>query len=801
MKRRSIYIYLLFIIFILQTNSLFAQGGTVKGRVVSETTNEPLPFVNLVIFDKPETGAVTDIDGNFIFKGLTPGYVKLVVSSLGYEKLVTSDILVTNVKAIDIEIRLHPVAVLLNKVEIKASPFARKEESPVSVQTLSIAEIEKSPGSNRDISKVIQSLPGVASSVSFRNDVIVRGGGSSENRFYLDGVEIPNLNHFATQGASGGPVGIINVDFIREVDFYSSAFPASRGNALSSVIDFRQVDGNSEKMNYRATVGATDLALTADGPLSKRSNFIFSMRRSYLQALFAALKLPFLPTYNDYQVKYKWNINQNNQFSVISLGALDKSRLNTGIKNPDESQKYILGYLPVNDQWNYTVGLVYRHFRKSGFDTWILSRNMLDNRAYKYKDNIVNKDSLQLDYSSQEIENKFRYEGITQKGDLKILYGASMEYAKYLNSTFQKVFVANELKVIDYNSSLDLYKYGLFTQATNTYFKDRLTLSLALRMDGNSYSADMMNALKQLSPRLSASYMLVEKLNLNASTGRYYQLPPYTTLGFRDNNGKLVNKDNGLKYIGVDHYVVGVDYYPKPNMKLSFETFFKNYKNYPFSKNDSISLASKGTDFGTYGDEAVTSSSDGRAVGFELLFRDKDIKGFEVIMSYTFVRSEFTDFYGEFIPSSWDNKHLLNLTVSKKLKRNWDIGGKWRFVGGAPYTPYDMNKSSIVDAWDARKTAYLDYANFNTLRFKPFHQLDMRVDKQYYYKKWSLMLYLDIQNVYNFKSDQQDFLVNTQPDGSVKTFVDNQGIKRYDLRSIKSDSGTILPTIGVMIEF
>ncbi len=800
--RHSIILKGLFVILLaLGFQISYAQGGAIKGKVVNETTNEALAFVNLVIFDKPELGAVTDIDGNFSLKGLNPGYIKLVVSSIGFEKLVSSDILVTNAKTTNVEIRLHPMVVLLEKVEIKASPFTKKEDSPVSVQTLGIAEIEKSPGSNRDISKVIQSLPGVASSVSFRNDVIVRGGGSSENRFYLDGVEIPNINHFATQGASGGPVGIINVDFIREVDFYSSAFPASKGNALSSVIDFRQIDGNQQKVNYRATVGATDLALTSDGPLTKNSNFIFSVRRSYLQVLFAALKLPFLPTYNDYQLKYKWNIDKNNQFTLISLGALDQFKLNTGLKNPDESQRYILGYLPVNEQWNYTFGLVYRHFRKRGFDTWVLSRNMLNNTSYKYRNNVTNKDSLLLDYSSQEIENKFRYEGVTQKGDLKIMYGGSGEYSKYSNSTYQKVFIANEIKIIDYKSNLDLFKFGLFTQATNTYFNDRLTLSMAMRLDGNSYSNEMMNALKQFSPRLSASYVLRENMNLNFNTGRYFQLPPYTTLGFRDNSGNLVNKTNNLKYIGVDHFVVGIDYFPKSTMKLSLETFYKKYSQYPFSKNDSISLASKGVDFGTYGDEAVTSTSDGRAYGFEILFRDKDIKGFEIIMAYTFVRSEFTNFDGDFIPSSWDNKHLFNVTVSKKMKHNWELGAKWRFVGGAPYTPYDINKSSVVEAWNARGMAYPDYANFNTLRMKSFHQLDIRVDKQYYFKKWSLMLYVDIQNAYNFKSDQQDFLVNTQADGSVKTFIDGNGVNRYALRSISNQSGTVLPTVGIMVEF
>lgn len=797
---KAFQISILFFLLISAGVSGFAQSGTVKGRIVSEKTNEPLPFVNVIVFGKPEIGAATDLDGNFIIKGLQPGYIKLTASFVGYKQVTTSDILITNAKIAEIEIRLLETSVMLQKVEITASAFVRREESPVSVQTLGISEIEKNPGANRDISKVIQALPGVASTASFRNDVIVRGGGASENRFFLDGIEIPNLNHFSTQGSSGGPVGIINVDFIREVDFYSSSFPANRGNALSSVIEFRQIDGNKEKWGIRTTLGATDLGLTADGPVSKNSSLILSVRRSYLQFLFDIIGLPFLPTYNDYQLKYKWNINKNNQLTIISLGALDEFRLNTGLKNPDESQRYILGYLPVNEQWNYTIGANYRHFKKNGYDTWVLSRNMLNNKQIKYRNNITNPDSLLLDYISDEIENKFRYESVYEKGNLKLMYGGGGEYARYTNYTYQKVFFGNELREFEYNSSLDLFKFNAFIQATNTYLKDRLTLSLGGRLDGNSYSEQMSNILNQFSPRFSASYVLRENINLNFSTGRYFQLPAYTTLGFRDAAGNLVNKDNDLKYMQVDHIVLGMDYLPNPMAKLSLEGFYKGYTNYPFSLNDSVSLASKGGDFGTYGDEAVSSTSKGRAYGMEILVRHRDLRGFNVIVAYTLVRSEFTDGRNKFIPSNWDNKHLLNVTVSKKLKRNWDIGAKWRFVGGTPYTPYDDFTSSLVSAWDARGRAYLDYSRFNELRLKPFHQLDIRIDKQYYFKKWSLMLYIDIQNLYNFKSEQQDFLVNTQADGSVQTFTDDLGNQRYNLRSLKSESGTVLPTVGIMIE-
>jgi len=321
------------ILFLSVSLGLAAQTGSIKGRVFNVKNNDPLPFTNIII-SGTNIGSVSDLDGNFTFTGLKPGYVKLEASAIGFDRIKTEEILITNAKTASLDIPMSEIAVQISGVEITAAVFKRVEESPVSLKSLGIAQIEKSPGSNRDISKVIQSLPGVASSVSFRNDIIVRGGGPSENRFLLDGIEIPNLNHFATQGASGGPVGIINTDFLRDVDFYSGAFPASRGNSLSSVIDMKLIDGNPDRLIYRATLGASEMALSVNGPVSEKTSILFSVRRSYLQFLFSALGLPFLPTFSDYTVKVKTKFNVHNELTIPSIVSFNKFKLNTLLNNP-----------------------------------------------------------------------------------------------------------------------------------------------------------------------------------------------------------------------------------------------------------------------------------------------------------------------------------------------------------------------------------------------------------------------------------------------------------------------------------
>lgn len=215
---------------------------------------------------------------------------------------------------------------------------------------------------------------------------------------------------------------------------------------------------------------------------------------------------------------------------------------------------------------------------------------------------------------------------------------------------------------------------------------------------------------------------------------------------------------------------------------------------------DSIPLASKGTDYGVLGNEAVNSTATGRAYGLELTGRWYNYKGLTFIASYTYVRSEFKDGRGsgKYIPSAWDNRHLFTFSGTYALPKNWDIGAKLRVVGGAPYTPYDVEKSSLVEAWDASGGLYYDYSRFNSERLKPFTQLDIRIDKTFYLKKFMLGAYIDIQNILNSKYKEQDVYIKTGKILNPDAPLDQQ---RYELKPVERRTGTLLPSIGLMIEF
>ncbi|HBH06615.1 MAG TPA: ferric aerobactin receptor [Flavobacteriales bacterium] len=792
-------------VFLLSFLSSYSQTGSVFGVVTDQSTNQPVPFANVVI-QGTSLGSTTDIDGKYEITTIDPGEYNIEVRYVGYNPVIISEIIVSNVRKTEVNIELVPAATKLDEVVVQASPFTKSDESPVSLSTISAAEIYRNPGSNRDISRVIQNLPGVSTTVSFRNDIIVRGGAPNENRFFLDGIEVPNINHFATQGSSGGPVGMINVNFIREVDFYSSAFPSTRGNALSSVMEFKQIEGNREKLTGTFMLGSSDVGLTLNGPIGNKSSFVFSVRRSYLQFLFSALRLPFLPTYNDAQLKYTYRIDEKNIINVIGLGAIDDFELNTSVNDGEtdediiERNTFILDNIPVNNQWNYAIGINYKHIGKNGFQTFVVSRNHLDNSAIKYRYNIETPDNLLLDYESQEIENKFRFENNQTAGKWKYTYGAGYEYATYLNRTFQQRVVDETPVLVNFNSELNINKFALFGNVSRKFADELLTLSFGIRTDFNDLNDEMIDPISQLSPRLSASYKVAPRWTINANVGRYFQLPPYTVMGFRDNNGSLVNADNGLSYIESDHFVAGFKFFPTEYSLISVEAFYKLYNDYPLLTTDSLSLANLGGDFGVIGNEPAVSTSRGRSYGIEILAQQKLSSSIYGIVALTLVASEFTDRNDEFVASAWDNRIILNITAGKKFKNNWEVGANFRLQGGGPYTPFDVPRSSLIEVWDVNQQGVLDFNQLNTLRLGIVHALDVRVDKKWFFKKWALNIYLDIENVYNFQAQAPPFL-NVRRDDQGLPLVDPNDPARYQTYLIEDFAGTLLPSIGVMIDF
>ena len=762
----------------------------VKGTVIDKSSRQPLEFINVMIVGLNK-GGVTNAEGKFSIGQVPPGIYRLQASAIGY-KTVTTPEYILSTRDLHIQIEMEENQTELEGVTVTASPFRRDIESPVSLRIIGLQEIEKSPGANRDISRIVQSYPGVTfSPIGYRNDLIVRGGSPSENRFYLDGVEIPNINHFSTQGASGGPVGILNADLIREVNFYTGAFPTDKGNALSSVLDFKLRDGDMERNSLKATLGASEVSLASNGHLGKKTSYLVSVRQSYLQFLFDMLGLPFLPTFTDAQFKLKTRFDARNELTVLGLGGIDKMKLNTKANNEDN--EYILSYLPKIQQETFTLGAVYRHYAGAHVQSVVASHSYLNNRNTKYQQNDESDpDHLMLRLRSTEQNTQLRLEN-----NWKVTVGTSLDYSQYSNTTFQKVYT-DHAQTFDYHTYLGIMRWGLFGTVNYTSIDERFTASLGLRADANNYSAAMKDLSDQLSPRLSLSYQLTEHWSLSGNAGLYYQLPPYTALGFKNNNGLYANK-YALRYMQVSQGSVGLNWRKGDTFEVSVEGFYKDYDKIPLSVADGIPLTCKGNDYGVIGNELLTSTAQGRSYGAELLLKWLIAKKLNLASSFTLFKSEYrTDKESEYIASAWDNRFIFNLRGTYNLPRHWSVGMKVSCIGGAPYTPYNADKSSLVTAWNAQGKPYYDYTRYNEERLPAFTQVDIRIDKTFYLKRCMLGFYIDLQNIAGSKLKQADVLMST---GVIKNPDAPIAEQRYVMKSLKQESGTLLPTLGITFEY
>ena len=767
----------------------------VKGTVIDKSNRQPLEFINVMIVGLNK-GGVTNAEGKFSIGQVPPGIYRLQASAIGY-KTVTTPEYILSTRDLHIQIEMEENQTELEGVTVTASPFRRDIESPVSLRIIGLQEIEKSPGANRDISRIVQSYPGVTfSPIGYRNDLIVRGGSPSENRFYLDGVEIPNINHFSTQGASGGPVGILNADLIREVNFYTGAFPTDKGNALSSVLDFKLRDGDMERNSLKATLGASEVSLASNGHLGKKTSYLVSVRQSYLQFLFDMLGLPFLPTFTDAQFKLKTRFDARNELTVLGLGGIDKMKLNTKANNEDN--EYILSYLPKIQQETFTLGAVYRHYAGAHVQSVVASHSYLNNRNTKYQQNDESDpDHLMLRLRSTEQNTQLRLENSSSFRNWKVTVGTSLDYSQYSNTTFQKVYT-DHAQTFDYHTYLGIMRWGLFGTVNYTSIDERFTASLGLRADANNYSAAMKDLSDQLSPRPSLSYQLTEHWSLSGNAGLYYQLPPYTALGFKNNNGLYANK-YALRYMQVSQGSVGLNWRKGDTFEVSVEGFYKDYDKIPLSVADGIPLTCKGNDYGVIGNELLTSTAQGRSYGAELLLKWLVAKKLNLASSFTLFKSEYrTDKESEYIASAWDNRFIFNLRGTYNLPRHWSVGMKVSCIGGAPYTPYNADKSSLVTAWNAQGKPYYDYTRYNEERLPAFTQVDIRIDKTFYLKRCMLGFYIDLQNIAGSKLKQADVLMST---GVIKNPDAPIAEQRYVMKSLKQESGTLLPTLGITFEY
>ena len=779
MKRLFVTCSLLFISLSLQSQNL----GTISGKVFNNETGLILEGATIQV-ENSDFFAITNSEGFFEIKDIPTSSYNVKASFIGFKSLTIFNVIVKSAGNQSLQYGLNALSEQLEEVIVVESPFKTSIETPLSTQTFSAVEIETYPGGNNDITRVIQSLPGISPSVGgFRNDIIIRGGGPNETVYYIDGIEIPNINHFSTQGSSGGPVGLVNISFIKDVTLSTSSFGAEYDNALSGVLSFVQKEANKEKISGNFRIGSSEAGITLDGPINQDTSFIFSVRRSYLQFIFKAFGFSFLPDYWDYQMKLNHKIDDFNYINFIGIGSVDELTVNEPDEFDFENQSTI-EQIPITNQNSRTFGITWKRIYKNsnGFFNLSLSNNKLENNFERFEDNVSKTNKVYSNISTEE-DIKLRFISNNSFENYKFSFGGNFQLSKYSNSTLFKFYNIN------YDSNIDFIKYGLFIKSSKRFFSDKLSLSFGIRTDQDNFTSEN-KIFENISPRLALSLSLSSnnKWNLNLTSGRYYKMPTYTSLGFRDLNNMLTNKNS--KYTQSDHLVIGLEYINSESSRFTIELFDKRYSNYPVSFTDMVSLANKGGDFEVLGNEKILSVGKGKSYGIELLYQQKLKNNFYGILSYTFFYSKFSGIDKIYLPSVWDNRNLFSFTGGYKLKKNWEISSKLRYTDKTPYAPINIELSNM-----SYPEIVFDYSQLGNYFLDKFLKLDLRIDKRWNFKSTSMNLYIDAENLLANE-------IPVPPEYGLLRDSNQNVINPKSLIEVESDNRTsIIPSIGFVFYF
>jgi hypothetical protein len=719
--------------------------------------------------------AISDGEGRFRIEGVSPGMIRIEAAFLGYAPTVETSVMARTSRPTYVALELRQTAIQLEGITVEADAFQVREDAPTSTQRLTEVEIRRAPGGFGDISRSLLSLPGVLGGVDNRNDLLVRGGGPGENAYYLDGIRIPQINHFATQGTAGGALALVNADFIQDATFFTGGFPVSYGDALSSVLLIRNRPGTQEGIAGDVTLGASEAGVTLDGPLGRTGNWLFSARRSYLQFLFEALDLPIRPDYWDGQLSVIWEPTVRDRFTFTGIGAIDQFGIIQPGPDGDYENQEIFQSVLDNDQKSYTLGGTYR--RLVGGEGIVRLRVGHSFTDYRFADEDASGMTL-LTNNSRERDSRVEAEGEFGVGPgLRTSVGGEMVRASIGSEVYQRAIPGGTLpRDIVYESDQAFWKSGLWGQVI--WRPGRVTATVGLRADGVS----ALDHAWTLSPRASLRYATDAGVDFTLAGGLFHQSPSKLALSVRE-DGVRVN--SGLDQLRNWQVVGGADWRVSSGLRLRAEGFYKDYDRMPVLASDTrVNIANLGDDYGFVGAEPLLSRGTGRAYGGELFLQRQLTGSLYLLGAYTLSWSEYAGSDGVLKPSAWDRRHSLDLTGGYRLGEAWEIGSKLRVLSGVADTPWDLEASDLTYPLTGRGVR--DWGRAGSLRSPPYVRLDLRVEREWFLGGWDAVVYLDFQNVLN-RANPVGFTYTQDP--------------AYPDRLRPVEGVSLLPTFGFSVEF
>lgn len=750
---RTFVILTLPLFFVLATGNSIAQDitQTVRGTVVDSESKFPLPGVNVVLLtdqDDDFQGTSTDVNGQFRVENIPVGRQVVKFTYTGYKDVLLNNVIVSSAKEVVLEVEMEESVQQLESVEIKAtrSGEVNNEMAMVSARQFSVDETDRYPGSRGDPSRMASNFAGVQGADDSRNDIVIRGNSPSGILWQVEGIPIPNPNHFNIPGTAGGPVNIINNKVLANSDFYTGAFPAEFGNGIAGVFDIRYRSGNNQQYEFSSQLGFLGLELAAEGPINKEkgSSFLATYRYSTLtlfQALDINIGVDAVPNYQD--LNFKLNFPQENgaTWSVWGLGGtstidiiLSEDIGSSTIYGSSDRDQYfttrmgVLGSsytLPINKDTFFKVVVAASHEQIEANHDLILTRDStLNGETRPVLDGL--EPILDYSFSTNKLSaHAFMFKKLSSRTTLN--YGVQADRYDF-NMIDSAVNIAEPIEFdtweTRWNSDESAYLAQPYIQLKHR-FNERLELTSGLRMVYFSLG----NSLSPVEPRLGLRYQLRNQSNLSFGMGIHSQIQqPY--LHFYSDSVNmageqvLYNEDMDFTYSG--HLVGGYEKWLGTATRIKLEAYYQRLWNIPVEvQPSSFSLINQGSGFSRFFPTDLTNEGTGFNYGLEVTLEKFFSKQFFFLLTGALFEAKYRGSDGVLRDSDFNGNYAFNALAAYEhpftKTKSLTLGFNLTYVGGRRTGPVDGSASAALN-----ELVFVDDLR-NSEQFPDYFRPDLRI--------------------------------------------------------------------------
>ncbi len=747
---------------------LWAQSSTLRGVVIDQQSEIPIVGATVILVqatDAAPNGNMTNADGQFTLKNVPTGRQVIKIMYLGYEPLTVPNILVTSGKEVSLNLKMQESLTTMNEVVITAKVEKDRpvnDMASISARQFNVEEVQRYSGGRQDVARMVANFAGVATGNDSRNDIVIRGNSPTGVLWRLEGIPIPNPNHFSTLGTTGGPVSALNTNMIANSDFLTGAFSAEYGNALAGVFDINLRTGNRERYEVTAQLGAfSGLEAMIEGPFNKKKNgsFVVAYRHAFTEvAKQAGLDLGATPLYKDLTFNLDFGNTKAGKFSIYGIGGL--SAIDFLAKDATAGTSLFVD--PNQNSYN-----------TSDFGVVGVKHNLLLN-DHSYIRTVVSASANKVGFSSEDLQmntdgTPFQLIDVKDEG---ITYRLSSMYNNKINRRFLvRTGVLLQQQVLDTrvdtrdgtpdidgdgrpdwltNRDFD----GHFNQA-EAYVQTQYRLNEKLIFNTGVHGIYFQKTKDfKAEPRVALNWNFAPKNTLTLGYGLHHQTQPLPVFFFRDRdaNGNYTEANSNLGFTQSQHLILAYDWKPAPNWRIKAETYYQWLDKVPVDKTaSSFALLNSGADFVFPEKGALVNEGKGRNYGLELTVEKFFAQGWYGLFTTSLFRAHYTGSDQVERNTAFDGRYVVNtlagreFQIGKSGRRFFTLDTKFTYAGGRPYTPIDLEASRLANREIRNESLAFSQRLDDYMRWDVKFGFRLNSTK----RKFSQTFYLDFQNVTN----------------------------------------------------